>query len=286
MYESRIKFLDQSKILKVMNALTADSASAIRLLIFLLVFSILAFSELIWPRRHLSSFRSQRWIANIGLSILNSLVVRLLIPIAGVGTAFWAESNGIGLFNHLPWPLWIELIVFVLVFDLTIYWQHRVFHWIPLLWRFHRVHHTDEDYDITTGSRFHPISILISAVLKVVLVILMGASAFAILFAEVILNLTSMFNHGNIRLPRSVDKALRYAVVTPDMHRIHHSQDSSEHNQNFGFNFTFWDRLFGSYIENSKQPQESMPIGISGYTGIQTRNLWALILQPVKQERL
>jgi len=268
-----------------MNTLTADSASTIRFLLFILVFFALALSEVQWPRRQFSTTRTHRWVANLGLSILNTLMVRLLIPIAGVGSALWAEANGFGLFNQLPWLPGIELIAFILLFDLTIYWQHRVFHRIPLLWRFHRVHHTDEDYDLTTGNRFHPVSILISVLLKVALVILLGASALAILIAEVLLNLTSMFNHSNIRLPQSLDKALRYWFVTPDMHRIHHSKDSVEHNQNFGFNFSFWDRLFGSYLESSKDCQETMPIGIEGYAGSRTRNLAALLMQPLQREK-
>lgn len=267
-----------------MNVLPADSASAIRLFLFLLMFLVLALSEVRWPRRQLSNTRTHRWIANLGLSFLNSFMLRMLIPIAGVGSALWAEANEFGLFNQLPWMPWIELIIFVLLFDLTIYWQHRVFHWIPLLWRFHRVHHTDEDYDLTTGNRFHPVSILISAVLKVALVILLGASALAILVAEVVLNLTSMFNHSNIRLPQSVDRILRYLIVTPDMHRIHHSKDRVEHNRNFGFNFSFWDRLFGSYLEVPGESHESMEIGIKGYAGSRTRNLGSLLIQPLERE--
>lgn len=267
-----------------MNALTADSASSIRLGLFLLVFLVLALSEVKWPRRQLKTTRSQRWSANILLSIVNSILIRLLVPFAGVASALWANENNIGLLNQLNLSVWVELIIFVVLFDFTIYWQHRVFHIVPVLWRFHRVHHTDEDYDLTTGSRFHPVSVLISALLKAVLAIALGASAVAVLTAEILLNLTSMFNHSNIALPYTVDKALRKIMVTPDMHRIHHSQNNTEHDRNFGFNFSFWDRLFGSYLESPEKSQESMPLGIAGFTGGGTRNLLPLLLQPLHKK--
>ncbi|MDC1232013.1 sterol desaturase family protein [Gammaproteobacteria bacterium] len=268
-----------------MNVLSADSASGIRLGLFLLVFLILAMSEVRWPRRQLTAGRSQRWAANIGLSFFNSFAIKTLIPFSGVVTSLWAQEQGFGLFNQLGWSGWFEFLLFILLFDLTIYWQHRVFHMLPVLWRFHRVHHTDEDYDLTTGTRFHPISILISTILKIGLVIVSGASPLAILSAEIILNLTSMFNHSNICLPKQVDRVLRKIVVTPDMHRIHHSQEKIEHNCNFGFNFSFWDRFFGSYLQDSGQAQENMAIGIVDYQGSATRSLFSLFLQPFRSER-
>ena len=268
-----------------MNVLSADSASGIRLGLFLLVFLILAMSEVRWPRRQLTAGRSQRWAANIGLSFFNSFAIRTLIPFSGVVSSLWAQEQGFGLFNQLGWSGWFEFLLFILLFDLTIYWQHRVFHMLPVLWRFHRVHHTDEDYDLTTGTRFHPISILISTILKIGLVIVSGASPLAILSAEIILNLTSMFNHSNICLPKQVDRVLRKIVVTPDMHRIHHSQEKIEHNCNFGFNFSFWDRFFGSYLQDSGQAQENMAIGIVDYQGSATRSLFSLFLQPFRSER-
>jgi sterol desaturase/sphingolipid hydroxylase (fatty acid hydroxylase superfamily) len=268
-----------------MNVLSADSASGIRLGLFLLVFLILAMSEVRWPRRQLTAGRSQRWAANIGLSFFNSFAIKTLIPFSGVVSSLWAQEQGFGLFNQLGWSGWFEFLLFILLFDLTIYWQHRVFHMLPVLWRFHRVHHTDDDYDLTTGTRFHPISILISTILKIGLVIVSGASPLAILSAEIILNLTSMFNHSNICLPKQVDRVLRKIVVTPDMHRIHHSQEKIEHNCNFGFNFSFWDRFFGSYLQDSGQAQENMAIGIVDYQGSATRSLFSLFLQPFRSER-
>ena len=267
-----------------MNALTADSASGIRLLLFMLGFVILALLELRWPRRQLSAPRHRRGFANIALSVVNSMFIRLLVPFASVASALWAQQNDIGLFNRLGWPAWLELALFVLLFDLTIYWQHRIFHIVPVLWRFHRVHHTDEDYDLTTGNRFHPVSILLSAFLKIGLVLLSGASALAILLAEILLNLTSMFNHSNIHLSPKADLFLRKIIVTPDMHRIHHSQDKVEHNRNFGFNFSFWDRLFGSYLPEASQDQSYMGIGIEGFKGASTRNLLLLFVQPFRND--
>lgn len=263
-----------------MNALTVDSATSIRLGLFLAAFLILALAELRWPRRKLSLGRIQRWPANIGLVVCNSLVVRLLVPVAGVASALLAAQHGWGLFNLLALPWWLEILLFILVFDLTIYWQHRVFHGVPLLWRFHRIHHMDQDYDLTTGNRFHPVSIMLSALLKVGLVLVMGASATAILIAESVLNLSSMFNHSNLALPSPIEKFLRRVIVTPDMHRIHHSTDPLEHNRNFGFNFSFWDRVFRTYQHLPSQAQETMPIGLTGFTGPTTRHLTSLLIAP------
>ena len=265
-----------------MNVLSADSASGIRLGLFLLVFLILAMSEVRWPRRQLTAGRSKRWAANIGLSFFNSIAIRALIPFSGVVSSLWAQEEGFGLFNQLDWAVWFEFLLFILLFDLIIYWQHRVFHMLPVLWRFHRVHHTDEDYDLTTGTRFHPISILISTIIKIGLVILLGASPFAILSAEIILNLTSMFNHSNIRLPQQVDRVLRKIVVTPDMHRIHHSSTQTETDSNFGFSISIWDRLFGTYIGEPALGQKGMKIGLSQFRYSSAVTLKKLLLMPFK----
>ena len=220
-----------------MNNLIADSESSIRLIIFLGMFPLLAIAEVLFPRRKPAYSKPKRWLSNLSISALNTLVVRISFPIAGVAAALLAQDRHWGLLNQLPVAPWRNILVFLLLFDLAIYWQHRLFHVVPLLWRFHRVHHTDVDYDLTTGSRFHPCSILISAAIKIALVIVMGASAAAILIAEVVLNVTAMFNHSNLKLPQSMDHKLRKILVTPDMHRIHHSTYSIEHNANFAFNF-------------------------------------------------
>lgn len=266
-----------------MNNLIADSESSIRLAVFLGVFLLLALAEVLFPRRKPAYSKSQRWLNNLAISALNTLVVRIGFPIAGVAVAVLAQDRQWGLLNQLQVAPWLNIIIFLLLFDLAIYWQHRLFHVVPWLWRFHRVHHTDVDYDLTTGSRFHPVSILISAAIKIALVIAMGASAAAILMAEVVLNVTAMFNHSNLKLPESVDNKLRKILVTPDMHRIHHSTDIIEHNANFGFNFSWWDRLFGSYIDRPKTPHDAMDIGIAGFQDRQSINVFTLLLQPFKK---
>ena len=217
----------------------------------------------------------------MGLSLLNSLVLRMLIPVAGVAGAIWAADSGLGLFNHLAAPSWLEVTLFILLFDLAIYGQHRLFHAVPLLWRLHRVHHSDEDYDLTTGNRFHPLSIALSALIKLVLVVTLGAPALAVLLAELTLNIMSMFNHSNISLSPAADRFLRTVIVTPDMHRIHHSRVYAEHNSNFGFNFSFWDRLLGTYLDKPQGDQQSMPLGIKGFHGRSTRAIPALLAQPL-----
>lgn len=264
-----------------MNTLTPDIENWVRLGLFALMFLVLALAEIRWPRRPLKLARKQRWATNLGLSVVNSLLLRLLVPIAGVAGAVWAADRGIGLFNLLALPTWLEIALFIMLFDLIIYGQHRLFHAVPFLWRLHRVHHTDEDYDLTTGNRFHPLSILLSALIKLMLIVTLGASALAVLLAEIILNLMSMFNHSNVRLPRAADRILRVVIVTPDMHRIHHARDKIEHNRNFGFNFSFWDRMLGTYLEGSKLSQDSMPLGIAGFDGKATRTLPALLKQPL-----
>jgi sterol desaturase/sphingolipid hydroxylase (fatty acid hydroxylase superfamily) len=266
-----------------MNNLIADSESSIRLAIFLGMFLVFAIAEALFPRRKAAYSKSKRWLSNLSISAFNTLLVRLSFPVAGVAAALLAQERQWGLLNQLQIPPWLNVVVFLFLFDLAIYWQHRLFHVVPWLWRFHRMHHTDVDYDLTTGNRFHPVSILISAAIKIFLVIAMGASATAILLAEVVVNVTAMFNHSNLKLPEAVDRGLRLILVTPDMHRIHHSTDSVEHNSNFGFNFPWWDRLFGSYLENPELPQEELDIGISGFQDGKSTNLYFLLLQPFKK---
>lgn len=263
-----------------MNNLIADSESSIRLAIFLGMFLLLAIAEVLFPRRKPAYSKPKRWLSNLGISALNTLVVRISFPIAGVAAAMLAQDRQWGLLNQLPLAAWLNILVFLLLFDLAIYWQHRLFHVVPWLWRFHRMHHTDVDYDLTTGSRFHPCSILISAAIKIALVIVLGASAAAILTAEVVLNVTAMFNHSNLKLPQSMDHKLRKILVTPDMHRIHHSTDSIEHNANFGFNFPWWDRIFGSYLDQPKMSHEDMDIGITGFQDRKSIDIFPLLIQP------
>lgn len=263
-----------------MDSLIADTESSLRLGVFLSFFVVLALLELVIPRRKLRYSKLQRWASNIGLSIFNTVFLRLVIPIAGVGTALLASDKGWGLLNHVELPLWLSTIVFLLIFDVTIYWQHRIYHRVPVLWRFHRMHHTDMDYDFTTGSRFHPVSILISTLIKGGLIFLMGPPAIAVVLAEVILNATSMFNHSNIKLPDWLDQRLRKVIVTPDMHRIHHSVERSEHDRNFGFNLSCWDRIFSSYLDRAEKDQTEMDIGIRGFQDKKSLNMFTLLFQP------
>ncbi len=263
-----------------MNALIADSESVLRLGVFVSLFIVLAVLELIIPRRRLRYSKMQRWASNIGLSVFNTVIVRFAIPIAGVGAALFAAEHNWGLFNQIALPAWFSIIVFLLLFDVTIYWQHRIYHMVPVLWRFHRMHHTDMDYDFTTGSRFHPVSILISSLIKVVLILLMGPPAVAVILAEVILNATSMFNHSNIKLPDWLEPRLRKVIVTPDMHRIHHSVERNEHDKNFGFNLSCWDRIFSSYLENAEKAQTEIDIGIKGFQDKKSLNMFTLLFQP------
>ena len=207
----------------------------------------------------------------------------MILPIAGVGAAILAGERGWGLFNLLSVSPWLSVAIFLLAFDLTIYFQHRLFHVIPIVWRLHRMHHTDVDYDVSTGNRFHPISIVLSSLIKLALILLLGPLPVAVLIAELLLNATSMFNHSNLKLSAALDKALRYFIVTPDMHRVHHSVNANEHNRNFGFNFPWWDRLFGTYQNQPELKHDKMEIGIAGFRDQNSIELHQLFTQPLKK---
>jgi sterol desaturase/sphingolipid hydroxylase (fatty acid hydroxylase superfamily) len=240
---------------------------ALRLAAFFGVFALIALWEAACPRRERLHPRRVRWAANLGLVILNSVVLRLVFPMAAVAFATLAAERGWGLLNALALSDWATLIVAVLALDFAIYLQHVMFHAVPALWRLHRVHHADPDYDVTTGARFHPIEIVLSMLIKFAVIAVLGAPAAAVLVFEVLLNATAMFNHGNLKLPAGVDRILRRFIVTPDMHRIHHSMEVAEANSNFGFNLPWWDRLFGTYRAQARLPQESLAIGVEGLTG-------------------
>ena len=268
-----------------MNTLAFDSEATLRLTVFFVVFLVLSLVEFLFPRRALTVSKSRRWVANIGLSVTNTLLTRAVLPLAGVGAALMAQDRNWGLLNLLGIPDWLSIVIFLLVFDLTIYFQHRAFHLLSPLWRLHRMHHTDLDYDVTTGNRFHPLSILISGLVKLSLIMALGPLPIAVVIAEILLNVTSMFNHSNIRIPPRIDKLLRYFVVTPDMHRIHHSINNLEHNRNFGFNFPWWDRLFGSYLSESIEDQKTMPIGIDGFQDSSSMSFYRLLVQPLMKSK-
>jgi len=241
--------------------------TAVRLGAFFGMFALMAVWEALAPRRARLLPRRVRWLHNLALVVLNSLILRLLFPLAAVGFALLAAERGWGLLNVLGVPFWWAFALAVVALDFAIYLQHVMFHAVPLLWRLHRVHHADADIDVTTGARFHPIEILLSMLIKFAAIAVLGAPAAAVLVFEVLLNATSMFNHANLRLRAPVDRWLRRMLVTPEMHRIHHSMEMAEANSNFGFNLPWWDRLFGTYRERARLPQESMAIGVKGLTG-------------------
>ncbi len=245
--------------------LVLENELPIRLGFFFGVFAVMAAWELAAPRRRLTVSRTLRWTSNLGLVFLNSLVLRLLFPAAAVGVAALAEERDWGLFNLVEAPFAVAVLLSVVAMDFVIWLQHVVFHAIPVLWRLHRVHHADLDYDVTTGARFHTIEIILSMLIKFATIVLLGPPVVAVVIFEVLLNATAMFNHGNVKLPARLDRALRWVLVTPDMHRVHHSVEDDEANSNFGFSLTWWDRLFGTYRDQPRAGHQGMTIGIHRY---------------------
>jgi len=243
------------------------------------VFILMALWELAAPRRKLKSAKPARWFANLGIMVLSTLVVRVIFPTAAVGMALVAADRGWGLFNNLDLAPVVAVVASVFVLDLFIYLQHVMFHAVPALWRLHMVHHADVDFDVTTGLRFHPVEIVLSMVIKLAAVGVLGPPAVAVIIFEVVLNATAVFNHGNIRLPAAADRVLRWIVVTPDMHRVHHSVKELETNSNFGFNLPWWDRLLGTYRDQPENGHEAMAIGLSQYQDRLRQSLpWLLSL--------
>jgi sterol desaturase/sphingolipid hydroxylase (fatty acid hydroxylase superfamily) len=236
--------------------------SVIRLGCFAGVLLLMALWEALAPRRRLAVARPARWASNLGLTGLNTLAVRFLVPLGAVGTALLARERGWGVLNNVELPGWLAALLAVVALDLIIYLQHVMFHAVPLLWRLHMVHHADLDFDATTGVRFHTVEILLSMGIKMAAIALLGAPALAVVIFEVALNATAMFNHGNVLLPAWLDRLLRLVVVTPDMHRVHHSVQPHETNSNFGFNLPWWDFLFGTYRAQPAGGHEDMVIGL------------------------
>ena len=245
-----------------MEAFVANNEGAIRLAVFLSLFALLALSECLKPRRKLAVSKANRWTTNIAIVLLDSVIVRLIFPAAAVGVALWAAANGYGLFNAIDAPLWLAIIAAFLALDFAVWLSHVASHKIPMFWRIHRMHHSDRDFDVTTAIRFHPIEIVLSMVWKVAWVIVLGAPAVAVIIFEIFLNGTAMFNHSNWKLPLDLDRILRLVVVTPDMHRVHHSSINRETDSNYGFNLPWWDRLFGTYIDQPELGHDGMEIGL------------------------
>ena len=248
-----------------MTEFILHNEAAIRLGFFIGVLTIMALWEILAPRRALTTSKSWRWISNLSIVFLNSFLVRLLFPVAAVGLAAYAAEHGWGLFNQFQTPFWVAVVVSVVALDLAIYLQHVMFHAVPAFWRLHRMHHADLDFDVTTGARFHPIEIILSMLIKFAVIAALGPPVVAVIVFEVLLNATAMFNHSNVRIPQPVDSFIRRLIVTPDMHRVHHSIEDHETNSNFGFNLSIWDRLFGTYKNQPDAGHEAMTIGIRDF---------------------
>jgi sterol desaturase/sphingolipid hydroxylase (fatty acid hydroxylase superfamily) len=258
---------------------------AIRMGFFVAVFALVALWERVAPQRRLTVSKALRWSSNLGLVVLNTVLLRLMFPLAAVGMAAFSAANGWGLLNHFKVPFWLAVPLAVIAMDFVIWLQHVMVHAVPVLWRLHRVHHADPDYDLTTGARFHPIEIVLSMLIKIATIAVLGPPVLAVLIFEVLLNAAAMFNHGNIRLPAGLDRVLRWVIVTPDMHRVHHSVEEDETNSNFGFNLPWWDRLFGTYRAQPRAGQVGMGIGIHGRTDPrEVARLDGMLLMPFRGE--
>ena len=254
---------------------------AVRLGFFFGILAIMALWEFLAPRRKLSQPKAARWVNNLAIVFLNSILLRFIFPLGAVGMALFAYENEWGMLNYFYVPGGATVVISVVVMDLAIYLQHVMFHAVPLLWRLHRVHHADLDIDVTTGARFHPIEIILSMIIKFAIILVLGVPVLAVIIFEILLSTASMFNHSNVRMPRTLDRALRSIIVTPDMHRIHHSIQDHETNSNFGFNLSWWDRLFGTYRDQPEHGHRKMNIGIRDFRQPrQVDRLWGMLTIP------
>jgi sterol desaturase/sphingolipid hydroxylase (fatty acid hydroxylase superfamily) len=258
------------------------SDTTIRLAAFLGVFLLVGLAEHLWPRRQLTVPKGQRWFCNTSIVAIDSIVARLALPIMPTGVAELAALTGWGLFNVLTMPLWLKIVLVIIALDLVIYLQHRAFHRIPFFWRFHRMHHTDLDIDVSSGNRFHPIEILFSLTIKMGAVAVLGAPVIAVVIFEILLNATSLFNHGNLRIPEYIDRWLRLVLVTPDMHRVHHSTIPRETDSNFSFNLPWWDWILGTYRDQPREGHLDMTIGLKEFRDPGRLGLGYLLVLPFR----
>ena len=263
-----------------MDTFVLDNEAAVRLGSFAGALAAMVLWELLAPKRALRESKAVRWSANLGIVAINTVLIRFLAPAGAVGLALVAEARGWGLLNNIAAPDVLAFVGALVALDLAIYLQHVLFHAVPALWRLHRMHHSDLDFDTTTGFRFHPIEIALSMGIKMGVVAALGPPPVAVVAFEVVLNATSLFNHGNVRLPGTLDRALRWVVVTPDMHRVHHSHIPSETNSNFGFNLPWWDRLFGTYRDQPRDGHQGMTIGLHMFRDTAELHLHRLLVQP------
>ena len=262
-----------------------DPVTFIRLSTFLGLLVVFSWLESRWPRRRNEPSWMRR-IDNLMHAVLGTVLLRLVLPWLAIDVAGYASRSSIGLFNLVSWPFWAEVALAVVLLDCAIYFQHRLFHIWPAAWRLHRVHHLDKQLDASTGVRFHPLEILVSMVIKIGVVVILGTPALAVLIFEVVLNATSLFNHANLRLPPALDRGLRAVLVTPDMHRIHHSVLPSEQMSNFGFSLSFWDRLFSTYRAAPRDGQKEMLLGLAEFRGTQVSRLFPMLLEPFRRQRV
>jgi len=256
------------------------SEAQIRLSVFLGVLIAMSALEALFPARARVQGRGPRWATNFGLVVIDTLAIRLLFPVIAVGAAVWAGGRGWGLFNLVDIPVWAKIGASVVIFDMMIYWQHVAFHKIPLFWRLHKVHHADRDLDASSGLRFHPIEIVVSMIYKMGLVIVLGAPVLAVIIFEIVLNACALFNHANVRLPKGLERPLRLIMVTPALHRIHHSVIESETNSNYGFSVIWWDRIFGSF---TAKPKGELTLGLDEYQTDEPSRLWWSLAAPFKR---
>ena len=261
-----------------------NNADQLRLSIFIGILIIMAILEYFLPRRNVDAKRKLRWTNNIGIVILDSVIVRVLLPTTTIAVAIYAENLNYGIFNLISVPYFLSLILSILLLDALIYGQHVVFHKAHWLWRFHRMHHSDTHIDVTTGIRFHPVEIVMSLLIKFAAIVTFGIPALAVLTFEIVLNATAMITHSNLKLPVRLDKLLRWLFVTPDMHRIHHSVHRFETDSNYGFNLSVWDRLFGTYIEQPRDTHEKMLIGINQFRDQREQFVDRLLTQPFRKD--
>jgi len=267
-------------ILGIMADWITGNESLVRLSAFGGIFLIMALWELAAPRRPLTTSKAKRWLSNVGIVVLNTVLLRLLFGAAALLAATTASERDLGLMNYFDVPFWPAVIISVILLDMAIYLQHVMFHAVPAFWRLHMVHHADLDYDVTTGARFHPIEIILSMLIKIAVIFILGPPVVAVIIFEVLLNATAMFNHSNVRVPLALDRVLRWLVVTPDMHRVHHSIVPVETNSNFGFNLPWWDRFLGTYVDQPSAGHIGMTIGLRQFRDKKRASLPWMLLMP------
>ncbi len=261
------------------------SEGVFRFSLFVGLFVIMSGAEALMPRRERRYSRGRRWLTNFGIlasDYLASLAVFVLVPVTAVVTALWTEAHQFGLIHWLGLPVWAQWIVGIAVLDLTIWAQHLITHKVPILWRFHRVHHTDEDLDASSAIRFHPVEIVLSVFVKSAMVLLIGAPAMVVVVFEALVNGSALFNHANVRLPLALDRALRLVLVTPDMHRVHHSVYDQETDSNYGFALSIWDRMFRTYVPQPRDGHQDMQIGLIDWQDAAPTRLWWSLALPFR----